>query len=66
MDPEFAPPVTGLKVTLTVQLAPTLSAPRQLLVWVKGPLVAMPEIIRVVVPELVTVTVCAELVVLRY
>ena len=61
-----APAAVGLKVTLKVQLAPAASvagnAP-QVFVWAKSPLVAMALIVSGALPLLVSVTVCAALVV---
>src|ERR1700692_1918956 len=52
------PPAVGLNVTVTAQDAPTAIV-EQLLVWLKSPVTATPETVAEVVPELVTVTVCA-------
>jgi hypothetical protein len=56
----------GVKVALIVQAEPALSVP-QLLVWAKlplpAPVILMEEMVRVVFPLFVTVTVCGELVV---
>ena len=54
--PVREPPVVGLKLTVTVQEAPT-AREVQLLVCEKSPLEVTPETVAVVVPELVTVTV---------
>ena len=45
-------------MTVTVQEPPTATL-EQLLVWLKSPVTATPETVAAVVPELVTVTVCA-------
>ena len=57
--PVRVPDVVGVNLTVTVQEAPTARV-EQLLVWLKSPLAVTPETVAEVVPELVTVTVCAE------
>src|ERR1700730_9817612 len=52
------PPAVGLNVTVTVQEPPAATAV-QLLAWLKSPVTATLETVAEVVPELVTVTVCA-------
>ena len=61
--PVLVPVAVGVKVTEMVQLAPALTEPPQVLVWVKSPLAAMLEMVREVWPVLVRVTVCALLLV---
>src|ERR1039457_4604332 len=56
--PVRAPDAVGLNVTVTVQEPPTAMLV-QLLVWLKSPVTATFETVAEVVPELVTVTVCA-------
>lgn len=56
--PELAPLAVGANVTVTVQEPPTAMLV-QLLAWLKGPVTETPETVAAVVPELVTVTVCA-------
>jgi hypothetical protein len=59
------PAEVGVKVTLMVQLDPAASELPQVLLWLKSPLSApvieIPVIFAVLFPELVRVTVCAEL-----
>jgi hypothetical protein len=57
-----APATVGVKVTLKVQVAPAASDVTQPEA-AKSPLAATPEIVNVAFPVLVTVMVCAELVV---
>src|SRR5216683_306255 len=52
------PAAVGWNLTVTVQEPPTATAV-QLLVWLKSPVTATFETVAEVVPELVTVTVCA-------
>src|SRR3954469_19816337 len=59
--PVRVPDEVGLKVTVTVQEAPTASD-EQLLVCAKSPVAATEEMVAVVVPVLLTLTVCAALV----
>ena len=61
--PVLVPACVGVKVTLTVQLAPTASEFPQVFVWAKSPLAPMLVMSRVAVPGLVTVTACDALVV---
>src|SRR5579859_6114592 len=63
-DPARLPLAVGANTTDTEQLWPTfntLSRALQLLVWVKSPEVVMAVMLRVAVPVLVIVTVCAAL-----
>jgi hypothetical protein len=66
-DAARLPTVVGLKVTVITQFAPLLTLPPQLSLRVKSPAFApvsvMPEIVSVAPPLLVSVTVCAALVV---
>jgi hypothetical protein len=59
--PVRAPVAVGVKVTLTVQLAPVPALLPQVLVWEKSPLAVMLEMAREALPVLVRVTVCAVL-----
>jgi hypothetical protein len=61
--PVLIPAAVGLKVTEIVQLAPALTVVPQVLVWEKSPLGVMLEMVRVTVPVLARVTICAALVV---
>src|SRR5690348_18361890 len=61
MLPVRVPAAVGLKVTVTVQEAPT-ATDEQLLVCAKSPLAVTLETVAAVVPVLLTVTVCAALV----
>src|SRR5260370_18327400 len=56
--PVRVPDAVGLNATDTVQEPPTATAV-QLLVWLKSPVTATFETVAELVPELVTVTVCA-------
>src|SRR5260370_26922089 len=56
--PVRAPAAVGLNETVTAQEPPTATLP-QLLLWLKSPVAATFETVAEVVPELVTVTVCA-------
>ena len=65
-EPLRPPLAVGAKVTLTLQLCPTLrmlssGGTLQVLVWEKSPVVVMPVIFSVAVPVFVMVTVCGEL-----
>lgn len=63
-EPVRAPLTVGENVTLTLQLCPTLRTSRnelQVFVCEKSPLALIPVMLRVDVPVLVIVTVCAEL-----
>src|SRR5579859_1969960 len=62
--PVCEPALRGLKTTLIVQLAPAARLVPQLLVWANGPVVAMLVMLIATVPVLVSVAVCAGLVVL--
>ena len=59
MLPLRVPPAVGLKVTLIVQLAPSLTLLPQLFVCEKSPLTVIPEIDSPAFPELVRVMACA-------
>jgi hypothetical protein len=61
--PVLVPTASGLKVTEMEQLAPTLKVAGQVLVWEKSPLAVMLEIVSVALPELISVTVWAWLLV---
>jgi len=61
--PVRAPAVSGVKVTLNVQVAPGASVVAQAEVNAKSPFTVIEEIARGAVPVLVKVTVCAALVV---
>jgi hypothetical protein len=54
--PVLVPVAVGLKVTLMVQLALAATLEPQVLVWEKSPLVLMLEMLRVVLPVFVRVT----------
>lgn len=62
--PLRAPVAAGLKVTLIVQLEPPAKVAPQLFVWAKSPLMPTPLMDSVPLPEAVSVTVWAALVVL--
>src|SRR5262245_28157805 len=62
--PVRAPAAVGRKLTLTVQDAPAAIEVPQELVWLKSPVTETPDTDAAAVPVLVTVTVCAALVVL--
>src|SRR5215831_13217897 len=53
--PDWLPTEGGVKVTLTVQLAPAARLVPQLLVWAKGPVVAMLLIVMATLPVLLKV-----------
>jgi hypothetical protein len=55
------PVAVGVKVTLTVQLAPAASVAPQLLLSANVPVTAIELIVRLALPVLETVTVCAVL-----
>ena len=55
--PDLLPTERGVKVTLTVQLAPAARLVPQLLVWANGPVVAMLVIVMVALPVLLRVRV---------
>jgi hypothetical protein len=61
--PVLVPPAIGLKVSEMVQLAPALTLVPQVLVWEKSPLAVMLEMASEALPVLVSVTVCAVLLV---
>ena len=61
--PVLVPATTGLKVTEIVQLTPALREVPQVLVWEKSPTVPMLEMASGAPPLLVSVTVCALLLV---
>jgi hypothetical protein len=61
--PLRVPTLTGAKVTLMAQLAPTATVVPQVLVWAKLPLVVMLPTLRAAVPVLLRVTTWAALVV---
>jgi hypothetical protein len=61
--PVREPVAVGVKVTLIVQVALAATLVPQLLVWAKSPLAAMLEMLNAPVPLLVSVSVCAALVV---
>ena len=64
--PGRLPVAVGVNVTLMVQLAPAVSDAPQVLVWAYCALAAMLVMLRVPVPPLVSVTVCAALVVFTF
>jgi len=64
--PGRLPAAVGVKVTLMEQLAPAATEGPQVLVWAYGALAAMLVMVRAAVPELVSVTVCAALVVFTF
>ena len=64
--PGRLPAAVGVKVTLMEQLAPAATEAPQVLVWAYGGLATMLGIFSAAVPELVSVTVCAALVVFRF
>ena len=64
MRPLRAPTAEGVKVTLIEQLACAASELPQVLVCAKSPLATMLMMFRVVLPVLLSVTLCEELVVL--
>ena len=64
--PGWLPAAVGVKVTLMEQLAPAAREAPQVLVWEYGALAAMVVMFSAAVPELVSVTVCAALVVFRF
>ena len=56
-SPYRMPEVAGTKLTVILQVAPAATPVPQVFVWVKGPFVAMLEIVRAEFPVLVRVTV---------
>jgi hypothetical protein len=63
MAPVLLPPEVGVKVTLIVQFAPAAREFPQVSVWPKSPLAEMEVIFRLAVPPLLSMMVCALLVV---
>ena len=66
MVPGWLPVAVGVKVTVMVQLAPAATEVPQVLVWAYGVLAAMLVMVSAPVPALVSVTVCAALVVFTF
>ena len=66
MVPGWLPVAVGVKVTVMVQLAPAATEVPQVLVWAYGALAAMLVMFSAPVPALVSVTVCAALVVFTF
>ena len=66
MVPGWLPVAVGVKVTVMVQLAPAATDVPQVLVWAYGALAAMLVRLSAAVPVLVSVTVCAALVVFTF
>ena len=66
MVPGWLPVAVGVKVTVMVQLAPAATEVPQVLVWAYGALAAMLVMVSAPVPPLVSVTVCAALVVFTF
>ena len=64
--PGRLPAAVGVNVTLMEQLAPAAREAPQVLVWEYGALATMLVMFSAPVPELVSVTVCAALVVFRF
>jgi hypothetical protein len=64
--PGWLPAAVGVKVTLMEQLAPAATEAGQVLVWEYGALTTMVVMFSAAVPELVSVTVCAALVVFTF
>ena len=64
--PGRLPTAVGVKVTLMEQLAPAAREAPQVLVWEYGALATMVVMFRAAVPELVSVTDCAALLVFRF
>ena len=56
--PVVVPVTTGLKVTAMLHEAPAATLEPQVLVWEKGPLTAMLEMVSVEVPVFSSVTAC--------
>jgi len=54
--PERLPAAVGVKLTATMQLAPTSTVAAQLLLWEKSPVAVIEEIVSAAVPLLVSVT----------
>ena len=66
MVPGWLPVAVGVKVTVMVQLAAAATDAPQVLVWAYGVLAAMLVMVSAPVPPLVSVTVCAALVVFTF
>jgi len=66
MVPGWLPVAVGVKVTVMVQLAPAATEVPQVLVWAYCALAAMLVMPSAPVPPLVSVTVCAALVVFTF
>ena len=66
MVPGWLPVAVGVKVTVMVQLAPAATDVPQVLVWAYCALAAMLVMVSAPVPPLVSVTVCAALVVFTF
>src|ERR1700686_2606126 len=66
MAPVLVPVAVGVKVTVMVQLAAAATDVPQVLVWAYCALAAMLVIVSAPVPPLVSVTVCAALVVFTF
>ena len=64
--PGWLPAAVGVKVTLMEQLAPAATEAPQVLVWAYGALATMLVMFSAAVPELVSVTDCAALVVFTF
>ena len=64
--PGWLPMAVGVKVTLMEQLAPAATEAPQVLVWAYGALAVMLVMFSAAVPELVSVTDCAALVVFTF
>ena len=64
--PGWLPVAVGVKVTLMEQLAPAAREAGQVLVWAYCALATMLVMFSAAVPELVSVTVCAALVVFTF
>ena len=64
--PGRLPVTVGVKVTLMEQLAPAATEVAQVLVWAYGALATMLVMVSDAVPELVSVTDCAALVVFTF
>jgi len=64
--PGWLPVAVGVNVTLMEQLAPAATEAAQVLVWAYGALATMLVMFSVPVPELVSVTDCAALVVFTF
>ena len=64
--PGWLPVAVGVKVTVMVQLAAAATDAPQVLVWAYGALAAMLVMVSAAVPEFVSVTACAALVVFTF